>query len=1149
MALHKKQEFVGAVTLLSFSSDGSLIYVGVGPTVFLYSVSSGELQGQHIVLPRGILHGCDIVRLPRATSESFAGVFFGQKRVSCFTNLPQSCEAAQKIKELVTLGNPKVFSDWVFDAHLLTDDLGTSGKKKNLLVAVGLAHNLVQIWDPTSRDVLLSVQCTERCILYALAFYGRSLDELIVASGTVYQHILLWNPMDYGLENTDTAVAPVQRLHAHEGVLFKLAWSSDAHFLASVSDDRTVQLWSNNRNAKVEQLHMSRISSRAELLQSAYLPVFRAWGHSARIWDVTFWQCGVVTASEDGFAKLWNLNGHCVATLRGHVGRHVWRVAVHPSQELIVTGGGDGAVKLWNVARQLMSSFDAPETSEVCRTIRVPIISTEKKGGPSSYSVRNIVLSTVDDGETAFVASERGEIFCLNLISLTAKLAFVVPPSGSDFIQTRTGGLSAFSIDFSGRFLLLGEVTGRVCIVEASTGNLLHAWTSQANTRVMKIWWDQEDALFISSAGGALVEWKPVIRQACNDMASVSVAISLVAVYKIPTQSSISSILVVDRSAKVRNIVGGDGHGNVYLFHRPYAPSSIDYDVDAAKSPAHMLKSVHGRELVASLLLSNAQNCHLTMLSGGHDGHICSYALEDDTRSSGALTIEQLGRESIKGISTVKQLWWRQMASTDGVPQHDLMVFGFQASCAILYNASAQYCIFEVECGGWRRPHALYTRGDGCQHAVPSHTLVFTPRTTEKQHVDIKVHSTLLDAHDSSGTSSFFSRCSLHDHHHSRMTTCVSFLGKERLVTAAEDNSLMLHRRRRTQHDHEKHEHLRWCGVASGIAHTTIVRALTTYPRIKIDGVEEHIVLSGGGKQRLNVWLVSGDDNLLRHICGQERAGAAQDHRILGLTTFPIPRNSENYRLVTACNSEGSTQLLLLDVNNAGLFELGDCHSASRKPILSCVGFQEGEADAMIAGLAVGSTDGLVTLWDLTLLLQKIGSLLVRSHSDVEQLREKLEPLISELRPSGNYLAHDMGTNCMDLVSCARSAEEGSLDVTIVSGGDDQNLNLHQLRFPSCQLLSKTRMVNASGSAIKAVSCVNAQVIFAAGYDQRVSKWNIQRNENGFELEWQGAAFSECADIADLAVRQALAGTADDVVVVGQGLQMLQFQRGEEHRH
>ncbi|KAE9322308.1 hypothetical protein PF001_g4466 [Phytophthora fragariae] len=1139
----KKQEFLGAVTLVSFSVDGSLLYVGVGPTVFLYATATGELVGEHSVLTRGILHGCDVVRLPGTDTEVFVGAFFGQKRVACFKNLPQTPKAARELEGLTVLGKPKVFCDWVFDVQLLTDDLTPEKKEENkeLLVAVGLAHNLVQVWDPLHNVILRSVQCAERCILYALAFHGRALDELVVASGTVFQQILLWDPMQNGGEDTDSAVEPAQRLHAHDGVLFKLTWSSDARALASVSDDRTVQLWSNNGKTTVKQLQAPRTASRAELLANEYSPVFRAWGHSARIWDVSFWEHGVVTASEDALCKLWDLDGKCVATLQGHMGRHVWRAAVHPSQKMIATGGGDGATKLWDITRQLMSASDAIETSDWSKTIRVPFATpaslTKKKKGSQSHSVRNIVLSPQDNGKTAFVASEHGEIFRLDLPSLTAELFFTIPPIDDAPVQTRTGGLSTFAIDSSGRFLLLGDVSGRVCVVEASTGNLLHSWAAHANVRIMKIWWDQDDALFVSSASGILSEWKLSIAEENENPVLPSITVELVAMFKIPAKSSTSSILVVDRSA-TRNVIGGDGHGSVYIFHRQLDVTESGDNISVARNPAVVLKGVHGRELVASLLLSeevgSAQGQHAVMFSGGHDGYVCSFALEKD--ASGALTATQVGRESIRGISTVKRLWWGSSSSDDNT-KRDLMVFGFHAAQAVLHNFSAQYRVFNVECGGWRRPHALFTSAHENGSSLPSHTFVFTPPSTQKQQVDIKVHSTLLGIANPSETSPLFSRCSLHDQHHGRMTTCVAFLGNDRLITAAEDNSLMLHRRR-ARNGRDKSKSWRWSSVATGIAHTTTVRALTTFWRKNDDGVEEHIVLSGGGKQRLKVWLVRGESDLLRHVCGQERADAEQDHRILGLATFAIPSVSDAYRLVTACNSEGSTQLLLLDVNHCKLYELGDCRSTSRKPILSCVGFQEDG----VAGLAVGSTDGLVTLWDLSALLKEIASLL-QSNKDLDLFNAKLIVVISRMQPSGSYLAHDMGTNCINLVKCAKSEEEGSLDVTFISGGDDQNLSLREMRFPSCQKLSEARTVNASGSAIKTVACLDAQVIFAAGYDQRVSKWIIRRNDNDTQMEWRGAAFSECADIADLDIRQAPTIEADEVVVVGQGLHMMQFQR------
>ncbi|KAI9922925.1 hypothetical protein PsorP6_002488 [Peronosclerospora sorghi] len=116
-----------------------------------------------------------------------------------------------------------------------------------------------------------------------------------------------------------------------------------------------------------------------------------------------------------------------------------------------------------------------------------------------------------------------------------------------------------------------------------------------------------------------------------------------------------------------------------------------------------------------------------------------------------------------------------------------------------------------------------------------------------------------------------------------------------------------------------------------------------------------------------------------------------------------------------------------------------------------------------MAGLAVGSTDGFVTLWNLSMIVHQM-SLHLRSQHSVEQLQDSLQDLISHMRPLGNYLAYEMGTNCMTLVSCSPSAIEQSLDVEIVSGGDDQNLTLCALRFPSRNKISETRIVNASGN-------------------------------------------------------------------------------------
>ncbi|KAI9905523.1 hypothetical protein PsorP6_014351 [Peronosclerospora sorghi] len=80
--------------------------------------------------------------------------------------------------------------------------------------------------------------------------------------------------MEKAGQQSSAVVSPVQRLHAHNGVLFKLAWSSDAISLVSVSDDRTVQLWSNNVTTDAEQLQQPRTRSLSDLLLTQYASIF-----------------------------------------------------------------------------------------------------------------------------------------------------------------------------------------------------------------------------------------------------------------------------------------------------------------------------------------------------------------------------------------------------------------------------------------------------------------------------------------------------------------------------------------------------------------------------------------------------------------------------------------------------------------------------------------------------------------------------------------------------------------------------------------------------------------------------------------------------------------------------------------------------------
>jgi WD40 repeat protein len=141
-------------------------------------------------------------------------------------------------------------TDWVWDVRVIardvkTDvnvnvDVSTSSKKLNLLTAIGMAQNVVEVWSlsstrsssykikkgqgddnvPTLRPIKLrKIICDKRCITYSLSFFGWKDNfndshhqnsasarngtglngddlSLAVAVGTVSNQILVWNAID-----------------------------------------------------------------------------------------------------------------------------------------------------------------------------------------------------------------------------------------------------------------------------------------------------------------------------------------------------------------------------------------------------------------------------------------------------------------------------------------------------------------------------------------------------------------------------------------------------------------------------------------------------------------------------------------------------------------------------------------------------------------------------------------------------------------------------------------------------------------------------------------------------------------------------------------------------------------------------------------
>ena len=261
-----------------------------------------------------------------------------------------------------------------------------------------------------------------------------SLPSLVVGSGTVFGEIVIWGAVrnhqtavqtenddnhlpkivKQWLHNIDSKsnnnnentmdriaikktsrirVSPSYTLKGHLGSVFSVKFSDCGNYIASTSDDRSVRLWkmkpiddeSATTNRDDDICINSFTSDEMLSYESSHtLHCWTGWGHTARVWDVSFFVSTsssnqneviqqhqlpiLVSAGEDSVATVWSplsSTKEITHPLRGHRCESLWTVNV--CEDIVVTGGNDGCVKLFELENRVKS-----QEVESVRTITVP---------------------------------------------------------------------------------------------------------------------------------------------------------------------------------------------------------------------------------------------------------------------------------------------------------------------------------------------------------------------------------------------------------------------------------------------------------------------------------------------------------------------------------------------------------------------------------------------------------------------------------------------------------------------------------------------------------------------------------------------------------------------------------------------------------
>ncbi|XP_020255003.1 uncharacterized protein LOC109831932 isoform X2 [Asparagus officinalis] len=609
-----------------------------------------------------------------------------------------------------------------------------SGCQEDDCLAVGLSDNSVALWDMNNPDTLLRVKSSERSLLYSMRIWGDSLEALRIASGTIYNEIIVWKliPQDLlpssscliGLTNRCTSDYDevqfhgqqyisvfLSRLTGHEGSIFRIAWSSDGSRLMSVSDDRSARIWiiSGPNQAPCVLTETYRCNLSLDLV---------LFGHNARIWDCYISESVVITAGEDCTCRLWGMDGKQLSTIKEHVGRGIWRCLYDPGSSLLVTAGFDSAIKvhlLRSSSLREITANDGLRNESKNRTETFTICAPKMSNlfGLMDSKSEYIRCLRFARENILYVATNNGYLYHVKLLdgdALWTEIAQVSKEAPIICMDIISLNLSACVEDI----VAVGDGKGNVTVIRAVDGDpipkyaVCSTWSAEKDRQLLGIYWCKSlgcNHLFTADPRGALKLWNIGTSQSNADNTNVH-AVFLAAVF---SSSFGTRIMSLDASIREEVLICGDQRGNLSVF--PLSEGLLVDNSSKIEEKVPLLsqfKGAHGISCVTSVLITTLNMYEVEVHTTGGDGCICYFRYSKNSQH-----LEFTGMKQVKELSTIQCLR-TESASKENLAQGNYAV-GFMSADFIIWNLKNESKVVQVSCGGWRRPNSYYL-GDFPEH-------------------------------------------------------------------------------------------------------------------------------------------------------------------------------------------------------------------------------------------------------------------------------------------------------------------------------------------------------------------------------------------------------------------------------------------------
>ncbi|KAI8868638.1 WD40 repeat-like protein [Ramicandelaber brevisporus] len=1055
--------------------------------------------------------------------------------------------------------------DWIHDICWLKSD--EDGDVYDEL-AVAFMHGHVEIRRLDSLSTAqVRVRVEDRCITYCARLIGTSRRTLRVANGTVFNQVLLWDLLDHcdidsvisnpsevtagssqlqRLDATELHAKVRLRLTGHEGVVFNIRFSPCGEYCTSVSDDRTIRIWSLKTG---EQLRM-------------------VYGHEHRIWDCIFLPDGYLASiSEDTICRLWHLsrplshelaaeNGSneliSVTSLRHHVGKGIWCIAQSQNGRFIATGGEDGGLRQYSVRNVIdMATSSSSSTSSSVSAVN----EAESESGTSTgivnleYDVSQLhegdfVRTTAQLGtQRLYLSTDYGYIYVVKLDAHNTKEYQHV---WQDESIRRFAVLEAAQCTDNFSVLVIGTLTGNlnVIVTDRRTDQVVsQQQLGSIDGKVDAVYiqsdphFDNSVLVFAHSAkdSSALHWWRIQL----NKEGSVSTtttatdtiitAITTLGQITIPKPTDKYTVSVskyhIDGMALRYLIAVGSRISAITLFSTAVTGDGASTDVQLLAD----LRQVHSKLSTTAIHIigSDATPQQFEMYSAGHDGMIHRFALEFTSHS----------------IASSTKLVSHAVLNKDSPKQHDFYCPALQTRLQVTLLESMQASIGQI--GGLHF---------SAQSAPLSLSLSQQPVLVQHFY-KTRFAATELNTRDDILWTSCGGIHRRWQFAHCDNRSVFSYVRKMNAVVAMFENSQDGSSRAPVLLPSVHGRQIRsLCfvgnvlisGCEGGLLQTSIVQNGVIEPVFAsrrhrsvvrciehiVDANAETMVVTGDGMNQVVVWKLIPQSNALVELAciphikrknGYSDDGDNEDEndvsvsRVMAVAPFNARSNNDDSLVVAAAFSSSSLRLFIIDGHTLKCVAEDD--TTAQACILTLVHCVVLGRDVLVAG----TTRGELIIWD------------VNGQSLVNVARFK-------------YI-HQSGINALDVARLVE--DEATSQLLVATGGDDNAVHVTRLVFTihSSTLVCEHSIIPVSSgeypdddghsSAVTAISIdASDNSLISTSIDQRIIKWKPSADRDGSIAEYTSQPKPIVIDVADPSA-MAVLRSSSTVAIGGVGIQVI----------